>query len=60
MVKADARIFIEEPDGTVTAIDAVNFNKAEAEGMYNLNGVKVNNANRKGVFIQNGKKVINK
>jgi hypothetical protein len=60
MVNASARIFIEEPDGTVTAIDAVNFNKAEAEGMYNLNGVKVNNANRKGVFIQNGKKVINK
>jgi hypothetical protein len=55
---ASARIFIEEPDGTVTAIDAVTFNEATAEGMYNLNGVKVNNLNRKGVYIKNGVKVI--
>lgn len=58
MVEAGARIFIEEPDGTVTAIDAVEFNKQAAEGMYNLNGVKVNNLNRKGVYIKNGVKVI--
>jgi hypothetical protein len=55
---AGARIFVEEPDGTVTAIDAATFNKTINEGMYNLNGMKVNNANRKGVFIQNGKKVV--
>ena len=54
-----ARIFIEEPDGTVTAIDAVRFNEEiNAEGMFNLNGVKVNNINRKGVYIKNGVKVI--
>ncbi|MBO6033722.1 MAG: hypothetical protein J6Q22_20085, partial [Prevotella sp.] len=58
-VNPKARIFIEEPDGTVTAIDAVNFNNAiNGEAIYNLNGVKVNNINRKGVFIQNGKKVV--
>ena len=55
---AGARFFFEEADGTVTAIDAISFSKANVEGLYNLNGVKVNNANRKGVFIQNGKKVI--
>lgn len=54
----NARIFIEEADGTVTAIDGVTFNNELNEGMYNLNGMKVNNLNRKGVFIQNGKKVI--
>lgn len=55
---AGARFFFEEADGTVTAIDAISFNKADAEGMYNLNGVKVNNLNRKGVYIKNGVKVI--
>jgi hypothetical protein len=60
LANAGARIMIEEADGTVTAIDAISFSKANTEGMYNLNGVKVNNANRKGVIIQNGKKVINK
>ena len=57
-VSASARIFVEEPDGTVTAIDAINFNNANAEGVYNLNGMKVNNINRKGVYIKNGVKVI--
>jgi hypothetical protein len=55
-----ARIFIEEPDGTVTGIDAITLSNNSVEGLYNLNGIKVNNLNRKGVFIQNGKKVIKK
>ena len=59
LVNPKARIFIEEPDGTVTAIDAVRFNEEiNAEGMFNLNGVKVNNINRKGVYIKNGVKVV--
>jgi hypothetical protein len=56
--KAGARFFFEEADGTVTAIDAISFNKANVEGMYNLSGMKVNNTNRKGVVIMNGKKVV--
>lgn len=56
---AGARIItIEEPDGTVTAIDAVEAGVGETNGaIYNLQGVRVNKAG-KGVFIQNGKKYI--
>ena len=54
-----ARIFIEEPDGTVTAIDTITLEGNNAEGLYNLNGMKVNQG-LKGVYIQNGKKVIKK
>lgn len=60
MVNASAaRIFIEEPDGTVTAIDSITIEGNNAEGLYNLNGMKVNQG-LKGVYIQNGKKVIKK
>lgn len=62
---AEARsIFIEEPDGTTTAIEgisaegvAVPANNNTIEGIYNLNGVRVNKA-QKGVYIINGKKVV--
>ena len=58
-VNPKARIFVEEPDGTVTAIDAANFNNAvNGEDIYNLNGMKVNNTNRKGVYILNGQKIV--
>ena len=56
-----ARVLIEEPDGTLTAISNVNTDaqNANAEGIYNLNGVKLNAApTQKGVYIQNGKKVV--
>ena len=54
-------IVFEEPDGTVTAIEAVttvNDSKIN-EGMYNLNGVKLNSVpTQKGIYILNGKKVV--
>lgn len=51
-------ITIEEPDGSVTAIDAVETENGNGNGaIYNLQGVRVNKAG-KGVFIQNGKKYI--
>lgn len=58
---AGARIYIEEPDGSVTAIQGVVKNNVEnnAEGVYNLNGMKIQGAPiQKGVYIQNGKKVV--
>lgn len=58
---AAARIFIEEPDGTITAIGGINVDgeAVPAEGWYNLNGVKMQGApSQKGVYIQNGKKVV--
>lgn len=56
---AGARIItIEEPDGSVTAIDAIEAGNGETNGaIYNLQGVRVNKAG-KGVYIQNGKKFI--
>lgn len=53
-------IYIEEPDGTTTAISAIaNDSNIAGEGWYNLNGVKLQNAPiEKGVYIQNGKKVV--
>jgi hypothetical protein len=55
-VAAGARIFIEEPDGTETAIDAVEFNNMVNGDTYTVDGMKVNKA-QKGVYIQNGKKI---
>ena len=54
------RILIEEPDGTTTAISTVSVEQSQdAEGWYNLNGMKMNGApSQKGVYIKNGKKVI--
>ena len=57
---ADARIFIEEPDGSITAIDAIDFAKAETgEGWYTINGMKLDAApTQKGTYIKDGKKVL--
>ena len=61
---AGARIFIDEEDGTSTAIDAIGVEPVEAaptklaEGWYTVNGVKLNAApTQKGAYIYNGKKV---
>ena len=53
-------IYVEEMDGSTTAIDAVSINgAADNDGWYNVNGMKRNNAPaQKGVYIKNGKKVI--
>jgi hypothetical protein len=54
-----ARIYIQEPDGTYTAINGVeaDADATNAEGIYNLSGQRVNKA-QKGIYIQNGKKVL--
>ncbi len=55
---AAGRIFIEEPDGTETAIDAIQFNQmVNGEATYTLDGKKVNNVTQKGIYIKDGKKV---
>ena len=52
-------IYIEEPDGSTTAISVVNTDAVKMEGWYTVNGVKLQNApTEKGVYIQNGKKVV--
>jgi hypothetical protein len=56
-VAAGARIFIEEPDGTETAIDAVEFNNMVNGDTYTVGGMKVNKPAQKGIYIQNGKKI---
>ena len=56
-----ARITVVEEDGTVTAISTINADgvAVEADGWYNLNGVKLQGMpTEKGVYIQNGKKVV--
>lgn len=55
--------FFEELDGSVTAIKSISAdnlnNKQNAEGWYNLNGVKLNGApTQKGIYINNGKKIV--
>ena len=57
---ATARIFIQEEDGSLTAIQGVETNvENNVEGVYNLNGMKIQGAPaQKGVYIQNGKKVV--
>ena len=57
----EARVFIEEADGTVTAINVVNADvkNENAEGWYNINGVRMQSVpSVKGLYIHNGKKVI--
>ena len=57
----EARFFVEEADGTVTAISSINADGVAmpAEGWYTLNGVKLQAAPvEKGVYINNGKKVV--
>ena len=54
----DVKIYIQEPDGTYTAINGVEAeNVANAEGIYNLSGQRVNKA-QKGIYIKDGKKVL--
>ena len=56
----DARIFIEEPDGT-TSIQTLTANgeMVPAEGWYTLNGVKLQGVpTEKGIYINNGKKIV--
>jgi hypothetical protein len=58
---AGARIFIEEPDGTTTAIKAITGEviSKSAEGWYTIGGVKLQGAPaQKGVYIKDGKKVV--
>ena len=53
--------FIEEADGTVTAIQSITAEgeAVPAEGWYTLKGVKLQGApTEKGVYINNGKKVV--
>ena len=58
---SEARIFVQEADGSTTAINAVtgeqqNFAKG---AWYTINGMKVNGVpTEKGIYIQNGKKVV--
>ena len=62
-VSAAPTIYIEEADGTVTAINAISadgvaIEKANAEGWYTLQGVKLDSApTQKGIYIYNGKKI---
>ena len=54
----EAQIFIQEPDGSYTAINGVNADASvNNDAIYNLSGQRVNKA-QKGIYIQNGKKVL--
>ena len=60
---ARAMIFIEEPDGTTTAIKAVTGDKIgseiKADGWYTIGGMKLESApTQKGIYINNGKKIV--
>ena len=53
--------FIEEEDGTVTAIQSISTEgvATPAEGWYTLKGVKLQGApTEKGIYVRNGKKVV--
>ena len=58
---ANARIILEEADGTTTAINAITGEviNNNAEGWYSIDGMKLNaQPTQKGVYINNGKKVV--
>ncbi|MBR1447250.1 MAG: hypothetical protein IJ588_00695 [Prevotella sp.] len=58
---SEARITVEEADGSTTAISGITADgvAVEADGWYNLNGVKMQAApTQKGIYIRNGKKII--
>ncbi|MBR1449636.1 MAG: hypothetical protein IJ588_12940 [Prevotella sp.] len=60
MVTEEARIFIEEIDGSTTVIKGISTEgeAIAAEGWYTLNGVKLQSApTQKGIYIKDGKKV---
>ena len=54
---SEAKIYIQEPDGTYTAINGIEANVTGSEAIYNLSGQRVNKA-QKGVYIMDGKKVL--
>ena len=57
----EARITVEEADGSTTAISGITADgvAVKAEGWYTLDGIKLNAApTEKGVYINNGKKVV--
>ena len=59
--ESEARIYIEEADGSTTAISAITADgeMIPAQGWYTLNGVKLQSMpTEKGVYINNGKKVV--
>ena len=61
MADTEARIFIEEPDGSTTVIKAISAEgeAVAADGWYTLNGIKLNSVpTEKGIYINNGKKVV--
>lgn len=54
-------IYIQEPDGSTTAIEAIEADGmvVATDGWYTLNGMKLNSVpTEKGVYIHNGKKVV--
>ena len=54
----EAKIFIQEPDGSYTAINGVNADASvNDDAIYNLSGQRVNKA-QKGIYIKDGKKVL--
>ena len=56
-----ARIFVEEPNGTVTEIETINADGVAVakDGWFTLNGVKLQGMpTEKGIYINNGKKVV--
>ena len=56
-----AHIFIEEIDGSVTAISTINAEgeAVAADGWYTLNGIRLEGApTEKGIYVRNGKKVV--
>ncbi|MBO6192367.1 MAG: hypothetical protein J6N98_08230 [Prevotella sp.] len=55
------QIFIEEADGSVTAISTINADGVamKADGWYTINGMKLEGMpTEKGIYINNGKKVV--
>ena len=56
-----AHIFVEEADGSTTAITAIaaDGTAIEATGWYTLNGIRLEGApTEKGIYINNGKKIV--
>ena len=56
-----AILYIEEPDGSTTAISAIaaDGEMIPAQGWYTINGVKLETVpTQKGIYINNGKKVV--
>ena len=60
-VQAAPSIFIEEADGSTTAISGITADgvAVKAEGWYTIDGMKLNAApTQKGIYINNGKKIV--